>query len=88
MNGWEAIALLGQLFFWIWVVFFAWGIVWVTVSHIGDAIKARSKAARAWREGYEQGVNDERLAAAVDIPEYRIPNRQNPYGKSESPARQ
>lgn len=87
MNGWEAITLLGQLIFWIWVVFFAWAAIWVTVEHIGSAIKARSKAARAWREGYEQGINDERLAAAIDIPEYRIPNRQNPYGKSESPTR-
>lgn len=33
----------------------------------------------AWREGYEQGVSDERTAAAVDWPEYRQPNRQNPY---------
>ena len=35
--------------------------------------------AEIWAEGYAQGVHDERQAAEVNIPEYRIPNRQNPY---------
>lgn len=92
MNGWEVLSAGMMLIGYIWLGVAAFLCVWVTVEHIGSAMKARAKArakaALAWREGYEQGVNDERLAAAVDIPEYRIPNRQNPYGKSESPTRQ
>jgi len=48
---------------------------------------ARAKAfdrhlvARAWRQGYDAGVSDERIAAEVDWPEYRQPGRQNPYDK-------
>ena len=53
-------------------------------NHISDLIKvridARHDAASAWQEGYDQGVSDERQAAEWDIPEYRIPHRQNPYG--------
>jgi len=41
----------------------------------------RGLLARAWREGYDAGVSDERIAAEVDWPEYRQPGRQNPYGK-------
>lgn len=43
----------------------------------------KHEKAAVWQEGYDQGVNDERMAAEWDIPEYRIPRRANPYGKKE-----
>jgi hypothetical protein len=43
----------------------------------------RLLVARTWREGYSQGVEDERQAAAIDWHEYREPHRKNPYGKEQ-----
>ena len=41
--------------------------------------------APVWREGYLQGVEDERTSAAWDVPGYG-PNRGNPYRGSEGGA--
>ena len=82
MTGWEVLGLLLQMLALSWLGLVIFLCVWVTVTHVGQAMKARANASRAWQEGYEQGVHDERQAAEVDIPEYRIPRRQNPYGAS------
>lgn len=42
--------------------------------------------APVWREGYLQGVEDERTSAAWDVPGYG-PNRGNPYPGDETLAR-
>lgn len=39
----------------------------------------RDLCAPVWDAAYAQGIEDERQAAAVDIPEYRNPSRKNPY---------
>lgn len=39
----------------------------------------RSGRAYGWDEGYAIGVADERRATEADLPEWRNPNRINPY---------
>lgn len=51
-------------------------------SHHDLPERAAAKIADTWDEGYAAGVGDERVAAAVDVPEYREPSRLNPHRKS------
>ena len=87
-TGWDVLAAVGLLFFWTCVIAFGWTALWIIVTHIYDLIRGRIikryQASKIWQEGYDAGVNDERKAAEWDVPEYRIPRRENPYG---TPAR-
>jgi hypothetical protein len=87
MSEWDVVVVIGTALFWVWVGVFVWFFVSSAVHEILRIRRARYSASRAWREGYVQGVQDERRAAARDIPEYRSPGRQNPYGASEGPTR-
>lgn len=82
MTGWEAVLSALWALVWVWIGVCGFMAVWITWSSVRDMWRANRRAVKAWQEGYDQGVDDERLAAAVDIPEYRIPKRQNPYGKN------